>query len=368
MNKDLPLPDGTNLAWFDKDYNRFLNKTTLIYGATQSGKSTIIDEIMYLCGPYISTVFVICQSSLTVSSSPYNGKIPDNCIKSNVTKEWLEEFMENQKGRAAIYKTANDMITLKSVYNKIKTSDTDRIINTILSSTEGRINQTNSNIKLNFAQKKEHIESINNIKNTELTKWYKKFIRNKKPSLEQFTNLSMDEKCCINYLDFNANVLLILDDCAASFKKWTKESNIIGEIFYNGRHSFITQIISAQDDKLIDSELRKNALATIFTTPQAATANFTRASNSYSKDTKKKAEICIKAIFENRHQSVRNYKKLVYINSMSITDPFAYTIAEIYEHFRIGCNALWALDGKINDLNKDSCGTNEFFNKYHNSH
>ena len=60
-NKDLVLADGSKLKWFKKDYKYFLNKTTLIYGRTQSGKSTIVEECLYLCKDYLTAVFVICQ-------------------------------------------------------------------------------------------------------------------------------------------------------------------------------------------------------------------------------------------------------------------------------------------------------------------
>lgn len=365
ISKDLQLSDGSSLQWFKKDYNKFLNKTTLIYGRTQSGKSTIIDEIMYLCSSYISACFVICQSSMTVSSSPYSGKIPDNCIKSNVTKEWLEEFMEIQKGRATLYRTANDIKTLQSVFAKIKTPEMDHLIVSIVTKANAHIHSITVSNNLDYAQKKEQIDAISNMRNEELIKWYKNFIRKYKPTLELRTDLSSDEKCCVNYLDFNPNIMLIFDDCAASFKKWTKESEVITEMFYNGRHYFITQIISAQDDKAIDSELRKNALASIFTTSQAATANFTRASNSFAKETKIRAALCANRIFKTTAGNTTNYKKLVYLQGNNIVEPFAYIIADIYDNFKIGCDALWNLDSKINETNKGNDSNNAFFNKYH---
>ena len=61
-------------------------------------------------------------------------------------------------------------------------------------------------------------------------------------------------KCKQNKEDFNPNIMLILDDCASQFKKWYKKSSIIKQIFYEGRWRFFTTVITAQDDKEIDSD------------------------------------------------------------------------------------------------------------------
>lgn len=363
-NKDLHLEDGTTLQWFKKDYKYFLNKTTLLYGRTQSGKSTIIDEISYLCKAYVSSVFVICQSSVTVESSDYFGKIPNHCIKSGVTKEWLMDFVKIQKNRAAIYKIANNIDNLKKVFDRIKDEDMEKAERLIIQEANKNINKISNSAILEYDEKKKQIDAVKEIKEKHLIKVYKDTVRRNKVTLESSRSLSEEERCCVMYLDFNPNMMLIWDDCASIFKKLTKDSPEIKEMFYNGRHYYITQIISSQDDKEIDSELRKNALVSIFTTAQAATANFTRASNSYSKHDKKRAEICCKRVFNSDpHSTGRNYKKLVYLQTDAIPDPFAYTIADLYDNFRLGCDALWQIDEKM----KEKSGyknDNSFFNKY----
>jgi hypothetical protein len=363
-NRNLILDDGSDLAFLEKRYIHYLNRTTIIYGRTQSGKSTIIDEIMYIIKDFISVPFIICQSSITITSSPYYGKIPNNCIKTGVTKEWMEEFVEKQKGRAAIFKTANDMAVLRSVFNRVKNQQASIMERRINDVSESHVNNINNNTRFDFAQKRDRLLEILKLKNEELINLYKNTIRRSKAALEDSNGLSTDELCCVNYLDFNPNVLIVFDDCASAFKKWVKESPAIKEMFYNGRHAFITQIIACQDDKEMDSELRKNALVSIFTTNQAATANFERASNSYSKPEKQRANMCIKRIFNDSSNSGRNYKKLIYLQN-SDGDPFRYTIADIYDNFRIGGNAIWELDGKIDATKKNLDSSSTFFNMYH---
>jgi len=54
----------------------------------------------------------------------------------------------------------------------------------------------------------------------------------------------------------DGSVMLIMDDCLSS-KGWTKDSNIL-ELFYNGRHSLISFILTLQYAVGIPPELRSN--------------------------------------------------------------------------------------------------------------
>ncbi|MGL5934505.1 MAG: hypothetical protein ACRCZI_02660 [Cetobacterium sp.] len=363
QNKDLLLEDGTQLKWFNRSNECYLNKTTLIYGQTNSGKSTIIDEIMYLCKDYIVGIFVICQSTVIPTSSPYYKKVPINCIKNSVTKEWLEKMMEIQKGRAAIYDTANDLGTLKKVCSRLSNNDIIRNESIINLETNRCTERIRNNNKIDFAEKKAQITHVESIRDSNLINVYKNAIRKYNVDLESINGLSPEERCCIKFIDFNPNIMIVYDDCASMFKKWVKSSPIIKEMFYNGRHYYITQVIGLQDDKEADSELRKNARVSIFTTAQAATANFTRTSNSYSKSEKTRAAHCIKKIFTSDiHSVVKNYKKLVY--QQQNNDPFNYMIADVYDHFQMGSESLWKIDEMISEKSGKVGIENAFFSKY----
>lgn len=363
-NKELFLDDGTPLKWFPKGQNHFFNQTTIIYGRRMSGKSTIVKEIMYMLRHLISIVFIISQSS--VSNTDFVGKVPSMCIKSDVDKDWMEKFLESQKGRAKLYNRANDVKILKSLFDKVKTVQDEETERLILSSADKYVYNIENNPRIDFASKKEQITEIQTVQVKKLVDLYKSNIRTNKHILDSMiSNLSLDEICCLNYLDFQPHALLIFDDCASVFKKWSKESTVMKEIFYNGRWYYITIIITAQDDKEIDAELRKNAMVSFFTSHQAATSNFAKAANAYPKHEKIKSEKCIKKIFGSGDNK-KNFKKLVYVQNAQ--DPFMYTIAELYEDFRIGAPSLWLLDQKIEESKRNN-GNDEvhgFLKKYHN--
>ncbi len=366
-NKDIYLEDGSTLAWFNRSYENFFNKTSIIYGRRESGKSTIVLEIMYLLKDRISIPFIVSQSN----AADFVGKVPKNCIKSSITKEWLEEFLLAQKGRASIYNKANNMKTLKYLFDRIKNIQASGKEKAILTSADKSIFNVENNPKLEYSTKKEQIKAIQEMQVRELVDLYKSNIRAYKHVLDgMIDTLDRDEICCLNYLDFQPHALLIFDDCASVLKKWVKESTVIKEIFYNGRWAYITFIITTQDDKEIESELRKNAMVSYFTTHQAAIANFTRTSNAYPKHEKLRAEMCIKRIFNSSDRvktgiKTKNFKKLVYVQNKE--DPFMYMVAEMKGDFKFGCPSLWKLDEKLEETREknDNEDVNGFFNRYY---
>ena len=203
----------------------FLNKTTMVLGNPNSENHTIIYEIIKLLENQIPLIFVICSPDTDIEFSGYYDKIPNVVIRNDIDIKWFETFIERQKLVREMYRMANNIQTLKRVFEYIKTSDSG-----------------------DKTEEKRPIE------------FYKKNIRQNKTYLENLTNLSQNEKNCIKYLYLNPNAMIIYDDCASMLKKWYKDSPAIKEIFYNSRCNYITQVISAQYDKEIDAELRKNAL------------------------------------------------------------------------------------------------------------
>jgi hypothetical protein len=362
--KDLLLEDGSYISWFKKKPDNFINKTIVIYGKRKSGKSVIVDEIMHICKSNIVFIYVIAKS--VTANNPYLGKVPTNCIKSDVTKEWLEDFLKIQQNRASIYNTANDIKNLTSVFNRIKTNNLILLEERIKSEAALYINRIKTNTELNYGKIKEDIAKIQKIKSKQLIELYKINIRLYKSKLLTMIDnkeLAKEEICVVKYLDFKPHVMLIFDDCASKFKEWCKSSTIIKEMFYEGRHYYITLVITTQSDKEVVSELRQNTSISIFTTNQAAICSFSRQSDAYPKYIKKRAEICVNRIFTNETSNGINYKKLIYDNDAD--DPFFYTIADIYDDFQIGCKALWDLDKKLEEQKNQIDCTTEFFDRYY---
>ena len=352
-DKSLILSDRSRIRWFEKDHRYYLNKTTIVYGRTNSGKSTIIEEIMNMCKDYIPTAFVIAPTNS--SNNAYTNKIPEQFIKKELDIVWLDKLLKRQKNAASIYNNANNIDLLKELFNLISDDTSQVLENSIIRKAHDSIVYIEDS-NMEFVSKKNQKTQILNDRDAMLRKLYKTNIRFNKVKLENNENIGKEGQAALSFLDFNPNMLLILDDCASKFKKLYKKSSAIKEIFYEGRHYFFTTIISTQDDKEIDSELRKNTTVSIFTTAQAATSNFERASNGYPKHEKERAKLCIDSIFKQDDNDLKHFQKMVYIHGES--DPFKYTIADIYDEFQMGSKSMWEYSNRIgaraNNLQRDN--------------
>lgn len=354
-DKSLILSDKTRLHWLPKDYKLFFNKTTLIFGQPETGKTTIVNEFLYLLKDHIPNIFVWAPTN--ASNNTYTGKVPSRCIKAEMTVKGIEKLVTRQRNLAEVYQNSNNLEILSRLFSRVATEEERRVVLVV-------INRANLAIKANekqttdFTLRRSQKDEIENCRDRFLRKFYKKVIQKNKFVLQADPELTLEEKGAVEYLNLNPNMLIIFDDCAAQFKKMFKMTNAFKEIFFNIRWLNLTLIITTQDDKEIESELRKTSMVQIFTSSQIATANFDRSSNFYSKDMRQKAQKCIQTVFE-QNALVPHYRKLVYVRGKN--DPFRYMIADIHDNFKFGCPTLWELNDNYNKKSKPAIERNPFF-------
>ncbi len=366
MDEDyLPIRDGTKLYFLPKDSKYFVSKLTLVFGGTGSGKTTLVDELMKLCQPYIPNVFVIARTNS--ANSAYDGKVASVFIQdgrnAKKTVQWLEDFLIRQKDAANAYGKAHNLKILKKLFDRIGNIKCHKLEKTILERAHANLVYVSSVNDLNPAQKRNQKKEIEKGRDKTLASLYRSVIRCQKTQLEAVkSKMSEDEATALAFLDFNPKAMLILDDCASQFKKWTKMSTAIKELFYEGRHYHITTIIISQDDKEIDSELRKGSMVSLFTTDQIAISNFTRGSNSYPKHVMNRAKLCIEAVFKQEKGEPEHFQKLAYIRGLS--DPFRYTVADMYDDFKMGSPGVWEFSKRIEESTRAKKSNNPLIEKY----
>lgn len=353
MSKSIQLPDGSKLDWLNKDWSTFLNKSTILYGASGSGKSSIITNILYSMRNHITYPFIITKSMASAEAN-YFGRVPKGCIKTNITKEWLETFIEKQAIRTKIYKTANSLINLKKVFDMIESSKAKKAEQDIINDAEKCIQSISGSRDMPFPKKKLLIADIKKTKDEVLAYLYKTVIRAHKVELEHtLSEMTRESKAVVVYLDFLPHALLVFDDCAFMFKQWCKESTAIKELFYQSRHILTTVIVGTQGDTELCPEIRMNANISIFTSSQEVGRSFSKSSNGYPDYYRKRAMMCCNFVFSDTLDT-KNYQKLVYMRDDS-ANPFKYTIADTYdEEFKIGADAVWDLDRVLNPETQDS--------------
>lgn len=344
--KTLYTPDGDVIPWFDKKLDNYVDRTTLILGGTSSGKTFLTTEILHTCKDYIPNIIVIAPEG---SQKFYRGKIPDKCIKEDLTKKMLINIWTRQQEASEIYNTANDAANLESLFKKTSDREGQIVIEAIIRGAQGRIKRIEAMHDIPYDQKKSAISKIKDRMVEEITRQYKIYIRKNKEKLKTlFETLSLPEKITLEYLDFNPRLMLIIDDkteCLDKYFKYFKkgqEENIFEQIFFRGRHNFITLIIAAHSDEQFKPAFRQNARVIYYTTTKALISSMAKPGSGYSSSDKKTAQRIANYILGDAEQldsRSMNFKKLCYVQGEKYN--WQYTVADKYPDFTLGCRALY---------------------------
>jgi len=326
--------DGIKVPLFQMSPKHFIRQSTCLFGASGSGKSTVLLDIMYQLKDYIPCTFIFSETEEFDPS--FEGIVPSAFVYSKVDPEKLKEIYLRQKEVSEKFNTVNKIENLELLFRKIASQNELRKVEEIIKLKSSKINDIMDKYPI-YSEQKPKLTMVEKIHNETLGNIYKKCIRDNKARLMAH-KLEPTEMDVVKYLDLNPNILIVFDDCAADIKQWGKDPTI-RRIFYQGRHLNITSIYTFQDDKDLDSSFKKNAFTSIFTTQQCAVAYFQRASTNFTKQDKQLTEKLIPVILKEGNILDPNWKKFVYMRNAM--ERFQYTIAEVHKPFRMGCDAIW---------------------------
>jgi len=353
MSNSLFTSDGQEIPLFNKNVSNYLNKSIVLYGASNSGKSMIMRDILFTLKNYIPNVCVICPTNNLNKS--YEGIVPPQLIYSEVTEDLIKTIFNRQKYVVKMFNMTNDINKLKRIYDKLLRRN-DKKLTSIINSYDMIKSKISHNDNLHISDKKIKLQELEDAHNKNVISFYKEVITDNKAIISKQNNFDDMEIRIINYININPNFLIILDDVAVSASVWSKYQEI-KEMFFNGRHHKLTFMISFQDDKLLESSLRKNAFINIFTTQITCNSFFERTANNFTKAEKTKMAMFSHCIFndDKKSKNSKNYKKLVYIKDQTPTT--YYIIADHYDNFSFGSPYLYKLCDKVkkndNDHNDD---------------
>lgn len=356
-DKSYSIQGYGKIHFIDENILNFYRRTTILYGASQTGKSTLIYDIMYKLKDIIPNWIVIAPTNK--QNKAYDSRIPARCILEDPTVDKIREIVNRQKAAVDTYGKANKMDILHKLANR--TGDLTLLNNAmkIADYAKRSIIELRNRNDIQIAEKLSQEQNIKEVQERQLKKIYKKIIEKYRSNLEK-NQLTKEEDFTLKYLNFNPSLCLILDDCAAQINLWGKDG-VIKELFMNGRHYWTTTIIAMQDDKLLPTDIRKNTFNAIFTDPMNAVAFFENTrSNGIGKTMRIEAAKVIEGIFKNLSSGVRNNKKMVY-NREDQLYKFRYVVAELRAPFRVGSKHLWELNDKLPASDSDK---NNKDNKY----
>jgi hypothetical protein len=333
------------IYWFNGDVDDYLDKTIMIFGGTGSGKTTIIESVLKSVSKYIPNYIAIVPKT---SNKAYVSKLPSLCIKEDLTKDTIEKIWDRQQHITQLYEIANDIDTLASLFRKYPDRQVHIMIRAILERAASKL-QSIQECNLDHAKKKSQTIHIDELRNKKIKALYKKSIRQHRAKLETM-DLNDKERVALIYLDINPRLMLIIDDSSEKFAIWMKyfkksEINPFEAILYRGRHNYITLVIAAHDDKLVATELRKNARVTYYCNSTALMASLNKQQSGFTSADKKHAQKIATEVFSSEDNGIKTYKKMCYIREDC--RPWRYHIADLYPEFPLGCDPLIELVKKM---------------------
>jgi hypothetical protein len=342
----LNITKDIKVHFLEKDVKYYLNQNMILFGASDSGKTTVLLEILHMLKKHIPLIFVF---SLTAKENEsFKGIVPDHVVRTDIDINALNSIWKRQKNATRTYNKANNINALQSLFRRVSNNQLIAVESMIIKHADRAIAQKNDDGTANRNEKKKAVKELQKMRDEHLTKLYKNIIKSNKKKLKKL-KLNSAEAYVMKYLNFNPRCLLIFDDCGAILPKIQNEE-VIKKLMFQGRHSHIQGIFTLQDDKSMAHHIKNQSKVSIFTTSQCALAYFSRKGAYFTSEIKKKSDKIITRVFASDGHK-KHHRKLVYLRNDP--DPFRYTVADLYEDFKFGSPALWKMSEKLKENKKN---------------
>lgn len=351
----------------------YVDRTIAIYGPSGTGKTVITKHIMHTVQGHIEQIIVVAPSE--PSNRSYAGYVDSPFIHyrmfladpSNPKKDdgprgalrFLEAIWKRQEMMASIYTRANNPEVLATLFGRLPRNVRTEglsIIEAINTKRARVIERVRKQYAAETGRCEEKIKEVNAKFKKMLMLIYKKFIVPAYEDLWGIEDISEDERYSLAYLTFNPRLLLIFDDCAAQLKPFFSK-DIFRLLFYQNRHSFITVVISCQDDTDLPANLRKNAFVSFFTEPVVCASNFERSSNKFSKPLRS-------YVNDIAPDVLRGNRKIAYIREDDRRQHFYHLEVAIPRQFKFGSESLHELTVSVQNTGVSMDVENPYFSSF----
>jgi len=329
-----------------------LDRCSVLYGESGTGKSFVIIELLYLLKPYVDQIIVISPTDRQ-NNTYSTGVVPMPCIHYTFSAKLLDDIWERQSALSSVYTRANRQHVIQSLFDKIPNTE---YVKNIISHIRKKCATCEDEIRENKAADADaKIAEIKQECKNLIETTHKRYIADNKDILSRM-KLSQDEQFSLKYIDLNPRMVIIFDDCTDLLKKY-KSHSTMQKLFYQGRWAYITALLACHTDKALDPELKKNAYMSIFTAEKSAKSYFERPSNNFDKEEKQIALRSCKAAFS----PTAKHQKLVWMRD---GDRFHRFTASKHENFRFGSSAVWEYCDKIQADTNDFSSDNKFIQDF----
>lgn len=350
-NRTVCLNDPARTPLKELNYSAatFLDGLIVCYGARGSGKTTSVLNVMKSVRDEVDEVYVISQSA--GANDQFGGYVPARAIKTDFNPQWFQGLLNRQKEKAARYRKAQDLRHLEDLFDMCASRKERTMRDVIIAQAAKFGEQAKEEYDMPDEQEYEVLK-INRRMEQLLRELYQMTIREyKRFDLNQLTAV---QRAIVEILetDMNPRILVIIDDCSNMFKEWCRKSKGILETVYNGRHYFITFIVTAQDDSEVDLKIRKNATVSIYSDATSATANFNRGERS--KGDHNMARYVIDKLWRDDKFPNKGYRKMVFLSQSPDGNPFRYASYLMPSTtFKVGSRSFWKISDELRKKTRD---------------
>jgi len=273
--------------------NLFLNKLTNIIGASGSGKSTIVKDIISILHPHISQVNVVCADDKS-----YAEFMEPEFIHNELTNEFLESLLERQMKNTEISNKVNNISILEKLFKRLELKDENYFVEIMKEQ------------YLIFNNKfDDHFNLL-------LGSIYKKYIKEYRDHIDHAgfnkEKLTPEEIECILHIHINPHVLIIFDNMTPDFKKLQNNPNL-SKLFYQCRHNNISILNVVHAHNILPPALRTSANNHIFTDEFNSTGYFNSTANNISQEQQLMAKFASDEVFKNGSP----YQKVLFDQSLN---------------------------------------------------
>ena len=335
-----------------------LNKSLIAYGSSNSGKTFLLKYFMYMIRHKLPTAYAF--SPTNEEKHELDQILPPLYVYNDVRTETIKEIYERQRAIASIYNMTKDAKKIRPIFERVANPRARQE----LSNLESKNRFISSKLEKNYKD-----PAVLSMKKKELATLVEKqkLIIYRKTIMEQskFATLTEEQAFIARHMKIIPFTLIVFDDCTNELVSVIKEGKkkkdeTIKNFFFKGRWAYVTHWYAMHDDKNLDTDVRKNAQISVFTTKQVAYTFFQRPSNGFTKNQIKVAEQIIRSVFnEDGANRFPEHSKLLYQRE---EDKFYYIVAKPVVDFKLGAKKLHEISNQIKK--KDITEPNKYFNKF----
>lgn len=310
----------------------FLNRSTIIYGGSACGKTSIIKDILYNLKGEVTAAVVICPTE------PMNGTytdghpaiIPKQFLHTEYRDSLVTSIFKFQEERIKQFKKINSIKTLETIYKNYPSETIDITIERmqqLIAKELCAIQKMPPGEQ--YAAKSAMEEKYNDTK----LMIYKTHIKTFKEKFLNYCKNSDDLVYIIKNIDFNPNMVFIIDD-GSSIMDAVKNNDLITKLATENRHFRTTFILAVHASKVVAPLLRTNAHNSIFTDKKTAGGYIEANKSQYTLKDRKAFQEKVQFItmnneshlpthMKNRKLFFSNVEQKYYIYKAELREPYA---------------------------------------------